>query len=57
VAAVQAQEALGPGDCVTGPDGITGFVQAIDGDRVTVLTLDGTSVFDRAELVMVEDID
>ena len=57
VAAVQAQEALGPGDCVTGPDGITGFVQAIDGDRVTVLTLDGTSVFDRAELVMVEEID
>lgn len=45
------------GDFVTCPGGITGFVQAIDGGRVTVLTLDGTPVFDRAELVKVEEID
>jgi hypothetical protein len=57
VAAVQGMEMLGLGDCVTGPDGITGFVQAINGDRVTVLTLTGTPVFDRAELVKVEEID
>jgi hypothetical protein len=57
VAAVQGMEMLGLGDCVTGPDGVTGFVQAINGDRVTVLTLNGTPVFGRAELVKVEEID
>jgi hypothetical protein len=57
VAAVQGREMLALGDCVTAPGGITGFVQAIDGDRVTVLTLDGTPVFDRADLekVYMED--
>lgn len=57
VSAVQGRETLGLGDVVTCPGGITGFVQAIDGDRVTVLTLDGTPVFDRADLekVYMED--
>jgi hypothetical protein len=57
VAAVQGREMLALGDCVTGPDGITGFVQAINGDRVTVLTVEGEPVFDRADLekVYMED--
>jgi len=57
VAAVQGREMLALGDCVTAPGGITGFVQAIDGDRVTVLTVEGEPVFDRADLekVYMED--
>lgn len=57
VAAVQAREMLGLGDVVTCPGGITGFVQAIDGNRVTVLTVEGEPVFDRADLekVYMED--
>lgn len=57
VSAVQGRETLGLGDVVTCPGGITGFVQAIDGDRVTVLTVEGEPVFDRADLekVYMED--
>jgi hypothetical protein len=57
VSAVQGREMLALGDCVTAPGGITGFVQAIDGDRVTVLTVEGEPVFDRADLekVYMED--
>lgn len=57
VSAVQGREMLALGDCVTCPGGITGFVQAIDGDRVTVLTVEGEPVFDRADLekVYMED--
>lgn len=46
-----ALEALELGDVVTGPGGISGFVGSIDGDRITVLTVDGSPVFDRSELV------
>lgn len=57
VSAVQGGEMLALGDCVTAPGGITGFVEAIDGDRVTVLTEEGEPVFDRADLekVYMED--
>lgn len=44
-------EALELGDVVTGPGGISGFVGAISGDRITVLTVDGSPLFDRSELV------
>ena len=57
VASIPALEALELGDVVTCPDGITGFVAAIDGDRVTVLTVEGEPVFDRSQLVKIEIID
>ena len=57
VASIPALEALELGDVVTCPDGITGFVAAIEGDRVTVLTVEGEPVFDRSQLVKIEIID
>jgi hypothetical protein len=45
------------GDFVTCPDGITGFVGAIDGDWVTVMTVGHMLVFHRSQLVKVEVVD
>lgn len=57
VASIPALEALELGDVVTCPDGITGFVAAIDGDEITVRVMDGTRTFPRSRLVKIEIID
>jgi hypothetical protein len=57
VASIPALEALELGDVVECPDGRAGFVNAIDGDSVTVRFVDGTWTYQRPELVKVEIID
>ena len=57
VASIPALEALELGDVVTCPDGITGFVAAIDGDLITVRVMNGTRTFPRSRLVKVEILD
>ena len=57
VASIPALEALELGDVVTCPDGITGFVAAIDGDLITVRVMNGTRTFPRSRLVKIEIID
>ena len=57
VASIPALEALELGDVVTCPDGITGFVAAIDGDEITVRVMDGTRTYPRSQLVKIEIID
>ena len=61
VASVPALEALELGDVVTCPDGITGFVAAIDGstagDLITVRVMNGTRTFPRSRLVKVDILD
>ena len=57
VASIPALEALELGDVVTCPDGITGFVAAIDGDEITVRVMNGTRTFPRPRLVKIEIID
>mgnify|MGYP003652633127 CR=1 FL=1 len=57
VASIPALEALELGDVVTCPDGITGFVAAIDGDEITVRVMNGTRTFPRSRLVKIEIID
>ena len=42
------------GDFVTCPDGLTGMVMGIDGDRVLVRFLDGCRSFPAADCVLVE---
>ena len=57
VASIPALESLELGDVVTCPDGITGFVAAIDGDVITVRVMNGTRTYPRAQLVKIEIID
>ena len=42
------------GDFVTCPDGLTGMVMGIDGDRVLVRFLDGCRSFAAADCTLVE---
>ena len=57
VAAVQGREALGLGDFVTCPDGLTGFVDGIDGAVLSVRMPDGVRRYRADEVVKVEEID
>jgi len=57
VASIPALESLELGDVVECPDGRTGFVNAIDGDVITVRFIDGTWTYPRSQLVKVEIID
>lgn len=57
VAAVPAQEAIGLGDFVTCPDGLTGFVDGIDGAVLSVRMPDGVRRYRADEVVKVEEID
>jgi hypothetical protein len=57
IPALLAGEALELGDVVTSADGRTGFVNAIDGDVITVRFIDGTWTYPRPQLVKVEIID
>lgn len=57
VAAVPAQEAIGLGDFVTCPDGLTGFVESIDGAVLSVRMPDGVRRYRADEVVKVEEID
>jgi hypothetical protein len=57
IPALLAGEALELGDVVTSADGRTGFVNAIDGDVITVRFIDGTWTYPRAQLAKVEIID
>ena len=57
VAAVQGREALGLGDFVTCPDGLTGFVDGIDGAVLSVRMPDGVRRYRADQVVKVEEID
>jgi hypothetical protein len=57
VASIPALESLELGDVVECPDGRTGFVNAIDGDVITVRFIDGTWTYPRSQLAKVEIID
>ena len=57
VAAVPAQEPIGLGDFVTCPDGLTGFVDGIDGAVLSVRMPDGVRRYRADEVVKVEEID
>ena len=57
VASVPAVLTLELGDVVTDGLGRSGFVEAIDGDRVTVLYVDGTRTHPMADLKLIDMVD
>lgn len=56
-ASLKVDEAIDLGDCVTCPDGLTGFVESIDGAVLSVRMPDGVRRYRADEVVKVEDID
>lgn len=56
-ARLKVDEAIDLGDCVTCPDGLTGFVESIDGAVLSVRMPDGVRRYRADEVVKVEEID